>query len=44
MITFFKKGAYTIYAVDADHILSDSEIEKFTWLLDGAKPLNKKVL
>ena len=44
MITFFKKGASTIYAVDADHILSDSEIEKFTWLLDGAKPLKKKVL
>lgn len=44
MIAFFKKGANTIYAVDADHILSDSEIEKFTWLFDGAKPLKKKAL
>ena len=44
MIAFFKKGANTIFAVDADHILSDSEIEKFNWLFDGAKVIKKKVL
>ena len=44
MIAFFKKGASTIYAVDTDHILSDSEIEKLTWLFDGAKAIKKKIL
>ena len=42
MISFFKKGADTIFAVDADHALSPSEVEKFKWLFDGAEPLNEK--
>ncbi|MCM1449109.1 MAG: phosphoribosylformylglycinamidine synthase [Clostridiales bacterium] len=39
MITFFKKGASTIYAVESDHKFSDNEKERLTWLLGGAKPL-----
>ena len=35
MITFFKKGANTIYAVGADHALSPKELEKLEWLLGG---------
>ena len=35
MITFFKKGAKTIYAVDADHALSPTEVKKMEWLLKG---------
>ena len=37
MITFFKKGAKTIFAVESDHKLSAQEVEKFYWLFDGAK-------
>ncbi len=37
MITFFKKGVKTIYAVDADHTLSPKEIEKLEWLLGGTQ-------
>lgn len=44
MIHFFRKGIDTIYAVDADHSLSDSEQEKFTWLFSGAEPLNETAL
>ena len=40
MITFFKKGSKTIFAVDSDHKLSQNEIEKFYWLFDGAKVLS----
>ena len=40
MITFFKKGAKTIFAVDSDHKLSQNEVEKFYWLFDGAKVLS----
>lgn len=29
MITFFKKGAKTIFAVESDHKLSAQEVEKF---------------
>ena len=36
MITFFKKGAKIIYGVDSDHALSPKELEKLTWLFDGA--------
>lgn len=39
MITFFKKGAKTIFAVESDHKLSPNEVEKFHWLFDGAKVL-----
>ena len=35
MITFFKKGAKTVYAVESDHQLSSSEISKMEWLLQG---------
>ena len=37
MITFFKKGAKTIYAVDADHALSPTEVKKLEWLLGGQR-------
>ncbi|MCM1337305.1 MAG: phosphoribosylformylglycinamidine synthase [Candidatus Amulumruptor caecigallinarius] len=39
MVFFFKKGSDTVYAVDADHKLSNDEIDKLTWLLSGAKKL-----
>lgn len=44
MITFFKKGAKTFFVVESNHKLSPSEVEKFTWLLDGAHPLEKSSL
>jgi phosphoribosylformylglycinamidine synthase len=37
MITFFKKGAKTIYAVDSDHALSAKEVEKLEWLFGEAQ-------
>ena len=37
MITFFKKGANTIYAVDSDHVLSPDEVKKLEWLFSGAQ-------
>ncbi|MCM1310121.1 MAG: phosphoribosylformylglycinamidine synthase [Bacteroides sp.] len=37
MIHFFRKDAVTVYAVDADHLLSQAEQEKFSWLFSGAK-------
>lgn len=39
MITFFKKGNHTVYAVESDHKFTESEKEKLTWLLGGANPL-----
>ncbi|MBD5361706.1 MAG: phosphoribosylformylglycinamidine synthase [Bacteroides sp.] len=39
MIQFFRKDIDTVYAVDADHLLSDAEKEKFSWLFSGAAPL-----
>ncbi|MDE6032496.1 MAG: phosphoribosylformylglycinamidine synthase, partial [Muribaculaceae bacterium] len=39
MIQFFRKDINTVYAVDADHLLSDAEKEKFSWLFSGAAPL-----
>lgn len=39
MVVFFKKGASKVYAVDTTHKLSDAEIEKLTWLFDGATPM-----
>lgn len=44
MISFFKKGAKTIYAVESDHALSSSEVEKFSWLFDGATIVNDDTL
>jgi len=37
MITFFKKGRATIYAVACEHALTAQETEKLEWLLDGQK-------
>ncbi|MDE7135335.1 MAG: phosphoribosylformylglycinamidine synthase, partial [Muribaculaceae bacterium] len=39
MVTFFKKGSGTIYAVESDHSFNELENEKLSWLLSGAKPL-----
>lgn len=39
MVVFFKKGVDKFYAVETDHKFSASEIERLTWLFDGAKPL-----
>lgn len=44
MITFFKKGAKTIFAVDSDHRLSSEEQKKFSWLFDDAQPVVKPSL
>jgi phosphoribosylformylglycinamidine synthase len=44
MIQFFRKDASTVYAVDVDHSLSTSEIEKFTWLFSGAEALSQTSL
>lgn len=41
MVIFFVKGDGIAYAVDTDHSLEASEIERLTWLLDGATPLPK---
>ncbi len=35
MITFFKKGAKTIYAVESAHALPPTEVQKMEWLLGG---------
>lgn len=40
MITFFKKGASTIYAVESDHKFSNDEKERLSWLLGEARPLS----
>ena len=42
MITFFKKGSITYYAIDADHTLSNDEIQKLKWLLGNAEVLDNK--
>ncbi|MBO5779787.1 MAG: phosphoribosylformylglycinamidine synthase [Muribaculaceae bacterium] len=39
MVSYFKKGADIIYAVESDHRFNDSENERLSWLLSGAKPL-----
>lgn len=44
MVVFFKKGVSKVFAIDTDHRFSDSENEKLTWLLGGAKPLSAKSL
>lgn len=40
MITFFKKGASTIYAVESDHKFSNDEKERLSWLLGQARSLS----
>ena len=37
MITFFKKGVDTVYAVGSDHALDQQESKKLEWLLGGQK-------
>ncbi len=44
MVYFFKKGSSIVYAVETTNRLTDSDIEKLTWLLDGAKLLKSKRL
>lgn len=44
MVIFFKKGVDLVTAVQSDHLFSDTELEKLSWLLDGAKPLKSKSL
>ena len=44
MITFFKKGASTIYAVSSDHGFSVEEKEKLQWMFDGAELLETATL
>ena len=39
MVTFFKYGQNTIYAVESARKLTEGEKERLTWLFDGAKPL-----
>ncbi|MBP3537729.1 MAG: phosphoribosylformylglycinamidine synthase [Muribaculaceae bacterium] len=39
MVTYFAKGEGTAYAVDTDHLLDASEIERLSWLFGGATPL-----
>lgn len=40
MVTYFKKGASTVYAVESDHKFTDDEKERLSWLLGGARPLS----
>jgi len=44
MVSYFKKGATTVYAVEADHKLTPRETERLQWLFDGAKPLKSTSL
>ena len=44
MITFFKKDSQKVFLVQTDHKLDGSEIERLTWLLEGAKPLASQTL
>ncbi len=40
MVTFFKKGASTVYAVESDHRFNDDEKTRLSWLLGGARALS----
>ena len=44
MVTFFKAGQNTVYAVESSRKLSEEEKEKLTWLFAGAKPLSSTSL
>lgn len=39
MVVFFKKGADKFYAVSTNHSFNQQELERLSWLLNGAKPL-----
>ncbi|MDE5635681.1 MAG: phosphoribosylformylglycinamidine synthase, partial [Muribaculaceae bacterium] len=40
MVTYFKKGASTVYAVESDHKFNDDEKTRLSWLLGGARALS----
>lgn len=40
MVSFFKKGSATVYAVETNHRFSEEEQTRLSWLFDGAKPLS----
>ncbi len=40
MVTYFKKGASTVYAVESDHKFNDGEKTRLSWLLGGARALS----
>ena len=44
MITFFKKGSCTIYAVESCKPLSASDQERLVWLFSGAFPLKSSTV
>ncbi|MDE6267162.1 MAG: phosphoribosylformylglycinamidine synthase [Muribaculaceae bacterium] len=44
MVTFFKYGQNTVYAVESVRKLTEGEKERLTWLFDGAKPLSSTSL
>ncbi len=39
MVVFFKKGSALVTAVETDHKPDAAELERLSWLFDGAKPL-----
>ncbi len=40
MVVIFQKGADKFYAVESDHSFTPAEVEKLTWLFDGASPVD----
>lgn len=44
MVTFFKKGTSTVFAIETNHEFDTNEIERLSWLLGGAKHLSSKSL
>lgn len=44
MINFFQKGTKTVYVVESNSVLTPEDIQKFTWLFDGAKYLSTQSL
>lgn len=41
MVVLFQKGADKFFAVETDHRFAADEVEKLTWLFDGAVPVNQ---
>lgn len=44
MVIFFKKGLTTIYAIVSQNPLTQGDIERLTWLLEGAVPLKSRYI
>lgn len=44
MILFFRSNSNIVYAVGTQHPLQSSDIEKLTWLLGGAKPVEESTV